>query len=91
MSCIFSLINIIFFYELPLEFFYMEDISSFFGGSAVYYLGLYGFGSKVSRPKERSEAAYTFMKQVSCLIKTQNVIKFEIMLLPINNFCHDKD
>ena len=31
----------------------MEDISSFFGGAAVYFLGLYGFGSTVSKPKER--------------------------------------
>ena len=33
------LINYIFIYELPIEFFYIEPIYSFFGGKAVYYLG----------------------------------------------------
>jgi hypothetical protein len=33
------LINYIFINELPIEFFYIEPIYSFFGGKAVYYLG----------------------------------------------------
>ena len=33
------LINYVFINELPIEFFYIEPIYSFFGGKAVYYLG----------------------------------------------------
>jgi membrane protein DedA with SNARE-associated domain len=39
---------------LPLEFFYLDSISSFFGGSTVYYLGVYSYGTTVTKPKERA-------------------------------------
>ena len=39
------LINYAFISQLPIEFFYIEPIYSFFGGKAVYYLGKYIFCS----------------------------------------------
>ena len=49
-----GLINYIFLDSLPLEFFYIETISTFFGGMVVYYLGVYGYGASVSEPEERA-------------------------------------
>jgi MFS family permease len=53
-AIIFGIINYTFRYELPLEFFYFDKISAFFGGYAVYYLGMYSYGANVSKPKERA-------------------------------------
>ncbi len=52
-----SLINIInyaFIDTLPLEFFYLNKISAFFGGNAVFILGVFVFGTTVTKPKDRS-------------------------------------
>ena len=52
-----SILNIFhyaFIETLPLEFFYFEKIGSFFGGSTVYYLGVYSFGTSVTKPNERA-------------------------------------
>jgi MFS family permease len=52
-----SLINIInyaFIDTLPLEFFYLNKISAFFGGNAVFILGVFVYGTSVTKPKERS-------------------------------------
>ena len=39
------LINYIFIDTLPVEFFYIKNTMSFFGGVSVYYLGVYGYGT----------------------------------------------
>ena len=54
LAIICGIINYTFIYELPLEFFYMDNISSFLGGYAVYYLGIYSYGTNVSKPKDRA-------------------------------------
>jgi hypothetical protein len=33
---------------VPLEFFYLENIGSFFGSYAVFYMGVYGYGTLVT-------------------------------------------
>jgi hypothetical protein len=48
------MLNYAFINDLPIEFFYLENISSFFGGYAVYYLGVYSFVTTVTTPKERA-------------------------------------
>ncbi len=40
--------------ELPLEFFYFNNIFYFMGGSSLYYLGTYGYGADVTTPDERA-------------------------------------
>jgi len=37
-----TLVNAVYLEELPVQFFYLEESMSFFGGLAVYYLGIYG-------------------------------------------------
>ena len=57
-----SLINIInyaFIDTLPLEFFYLNKISSFFGGYAIFTLGVYVYGTTVTKPEERT---YRFLR-----------------------------
>ncbi len=49
-----NLVNYAFIETLPLEFFYVDNIASFFGGSTVYYLGVYSYGTTVTKPKERA-------------------------------------
>ena len=49
-----NIINYAFIETLPLEFFYFDSIASFFGGSTVYYLGVYSYGTTVTKPKERA-------------------------------------
>ena len=38
---------------MPLEFFYFESISTFFGGHVVYYLGTYGYVTEITSLAER--------------------------------------
>ena len=51
---LFNIINYAFIDTLPLEFFYTGNIGSFFGGYAVYYLGVYSYGTTITNPKERA-------------------------------------
>ena len=53
-SCIVNIINYAFVETLPVEFFYLNRIGSFFGGYAVYYLGVYSYGATVTKPTERA-------------------------------------
>ena len=48
------LINCIFIEDVPLEFFWFESLGSIFGGGAVFYLGVYGFGTLVSQDDARA-------------------------------------
>ena len=45
---------------LPLEFFYLEQFYYFLGGSPVYYLGFYGYGSSITSFKERASRLARF-------------------------------
>jgi PCFT/HCP family folate transporter-like MFS transporter 1/3 len=49
-----SIINYAFIDILPLEFFYLNRISSFFGGNAVYYLGIFSYASNVTNNSDRT-------------------------------------
>jgi PCFT/HCP family folate transporter-like MFS transporter 1/3 len=53
-SKIAGLLNYAFIRDLPLEFFYVENIGAFFGGYAVYYLGVYSFVTNITKPKDRA-------------------------------------
>jgi hypothetical protein len=44
-----GIINFAFIRDLPLEFFYLDNIGAFFGGYAVYYLGVYSYITNVTR------------------------------------------
>ena len=37
-----------------MEFFYLTKISSYFGGYAVYFLGIFSYGTNVTKPSERT-------------------------------------
>ena len=49
-----SIINYAFIDTLPMEFFYLNRISSFFGGYAVYYLGVFSYASNVTNNSDRT-------------------------------------
>ena len=51
---IFLLINFVYMENLPIEFFYSMNIFYLFGGKAVLYLGIYGFGTLTTKAKNRS-------------------------------------
>ena len=51
---IFLLINCVYMESLPIEFFYSMNIFYIFGGKAVIYLGIYGFGTLTTQAKYRS-------------------------------------
>jgi hypothetical protein len=44
----FSMMNCALIDVVPLEFFYLENIGSFFGSYAVFYMGVYGYGTLVT-------------------------------------------
>ena len=46
--------NCAFIDDLPIEFFYADNILFLFGGTAVLYLGTYSYGSLNSKPSKRS-------------------------------------
>jgi MFS family permease len=55
------IINYAFINELPIEFLYLPDFFwNFFGGSPIYYLGVYGYGASISEPKDRVELLARF-------------------------------
>ena len=54
-----NIINYAFIDTLPLEFFYLNKISSFFGGYAIFTLGVYVYGTTVTKPEERT---YRFLR-----------------------------
>jgi hypothetical protein len=49
-----NIVNYAFIETLPLEFLYLDNIAAFFGGSTVYYLGVYSYGTTVTKPEERA-------------------------------------
>ena len=66
------LINCIFIEEVPLQFFYFESLGAFFGGTAVFYLGVYGYGTSVSQAKARAStlARYDGMETLGLIFGT---------------------
>ena len=53
-SDIAMLFNCIFIDVLPLEIFYFERAWAIFGGGAVFYLGVYGYGTSITEPNSRA-------------------------------------
>ena len=53
LAVICNIINYAFIEILPLEFFYLENIFHLFGGTPVYYLGYYAYGTIIAKPEER--------------------------------------
>lgn len=50
----FLIVNYVFIETLPLEFFYVDCISGFFGGGYVYYIGTFGFLTCITTPEDRA-------------------------------------
>jgi MFS family permease len=51
---VFHIINYTWINELPMAFFYVPDCFwYFFGGSPIWYLGVYGYGASISQPNDR--------------------------------------
>jgi MFS family permease len=74
---LFSIINYAFINELPIEFFYVADCFwFFFGGSPIYYLGIYGYGATISEPKDRVKllARYDALELIGAVIGTITVL-----------------
>ena len=55
--------------DLPIEFFYTDNISYAFGGISIFYLGSYSYGSLNTK---ESESSSTLVGQYS--VKIGNVI-----------------
>ncbi len=49
-----NIVNYAFIEDLPVEFFYLNRIGYFFGGYAVYYLGIFSYVTTVTKPTERA-------------------------------------
>ena len=50
-----NIVNCAFIDVLPIEFFYLDNTASFFGGFAVLYLGTYSLVTNVTTPEERAK------------------------------------
>ena len=48
------LANKVWFAELPLEALWLANVYDWFGGSAVWYLGVYTFAADITAPGERA-------------------------------------
>lgn len=68
----FELINALFLYQLPTEFFYLEHVTALFGGPQVYYLGFFVFGATIADAEGRTArlALYSGIEQVGMLTGT---------------------
>ncbi|CAM6055374.1 unnamed protein product [Sphagnum tenellum] len=40
--------------DLPLEFYYLENLYALFGGTATYYMGIYAYGADITEPNNRA-------------------------------------
>ena len=60
LAVICNIINYAFIEILPLEFFYLENIFHLFGGTPVYYLGYYAYGTIIAKPEERANTLARF-------------------------------
>ena len=49
-----NIINYAFIDTLPLEFFYICNVDAFFGGYAIYFLGVYSYVTTITNPEERA-------------------------------------
>lgn len=58
--------------QLPIGFFYAENLAGLFGGYAVYYMGVYSYGTNVTTPQERSRrlARYDGVEVVANMVGT---------------------
>ena len=74
-------LNCVFLDDLPIEFFYTDNISYAFGGISIFYLGSYSYGSLNTKESESSstlgrydgfETSGTLVGQYS--VKIGNVI-----------------
>ena len=66
-----TIINYTFIHTLPIEFFYLADCwYYYFGGSSIYYLGIYSFGSSVTTPANRVKvlARYDAMELIGYVV-----------------------
>ena len=66
------LINCLFLENLPLEMFYFDSFNSFLGGTSVYYLGVYGIGTLISKNEARAStlARYDGFETIGCISGT---------------------
>ena len=69
LGSLFELINALFLYQLPTEFFYLEHVTALFGGPQVYYLGFFVFGATIANSEGRTArlALYSGIEQVGML------------------------
>ena len=68
---VFSIVNYVGIETLPTEFFYLsENWYHFLGGSSVYYLGIYAYGSSITTPTNRVKvlARYDALELVGFVI-----------------------
>jgi MFS family permease len=54
LSSIFNTVNYAFIKVLPVEFFYLDKVNSLFGGFSIFLLGIYAYGTSVTKPDERA-------------------------------------
>jgi hypothetical protein len=54
LSSIFNTINYAFIKVLPVEFFYLDKVNSLFGGFSIFLLGIYAYGTSVTKSDERA-------------------------------------
>ena len=54
LSSLVQIANYAFIEILPVEFLYLTRISSLFGGYSVLWLGIYGYGTSVTKPEDRT-------------------------------------
>lgn len=54
-SFVLNIVNCVFINDLPVEFFYLDNVYAFFGGYAVLYLGTYTFMTNITDAEERAQ------------------------------------
>ena len=66
--------------NLPIEFFYSMNIFYLFGGKAVLYLGIYGFGTLTTKAKNRSRtlARYDGFENFGSLLGAYRYFNFNL-------------
>ncbi|TRY81172.1 hypothetical protein TCAL_13740 [Tigriopus californicus] len=72
LTSLLEILNLVFIDVFPTQFFYVEQLYSFFGGMSVFYMGFYGYGSSASNPQDRTTrlARFDGVEQAGGLIGT---------------------
>ena len=79
LDAILHIINYAFIRDLPMEFFYLISMYKFFGGTPIFYLGVYSYGVEISKENGKISSIFfnIFYLIVFCAEKATTIARYD--------------